>query len=77
MGYITLFLGGDTGLMGCMSRCRGQFVHIPPPDKNENLRNVYTPLARADPNNVHIPPPRANPENHSEYEDRASCCKMC
>ena len=65
--------------MGCMSRCKGQFVHIPPPDKRANPKNVHIPPPppRAVTDNVHIPPPRANPENHSEYEDRASCCKIC
>ena len=34
MGYITLFLGSNSLSMGCMSRCKGQFVHIPPPENN-------------------------------------------
>ena len=29
-----MFLGDDFGLMGCMSRCKGQFVQIPPPENN-------------------------------------------
>ena len=74
-----MFLGTNYGLTGIISRCRGQFVHIPPSDK------------RANPKKFHIPPParldteednssdesETDPENHSEYQDRASCCKMC
>ena len=73
LGYITLFLGSNEFLMGCMSRCKGQFVHIPPPpDDSDNID-----ISESNPKNVHIPPPRANPKNHSEYENKASCCEMC
>ena len=60
-----MFLGGDVGLMGCMSRCKGQFVHIPPPEKVSETQDDSSDE------------PETDPENHSEYKDRASCCKMC
>ena len=67
-----MFLGSDQGLMGCMSRCKGQFVHIPPPPDDDS-DNIDIP--ESNPKNVHIP--RGNPENLSDNEDKASCCKMC
>ena len=29
----------DSGLTGIMSRCRGQFVHIPPPENENETRD--------------------------------------
>ena len=81
-----MYLGSDSDLMGCMSRCRGQFVHIPSPENNSETEDdssdesdwLFIFQMGKKKKNIQIPssPERANPRNHREYEDRASCCKM-
>merc|ERR1719203_582193 len=36
---LVIYLGSDDDLMGCMSRCRGQFVHIPSPENNSETED--------------------------------------
>ena len=60
-----MYLGSEGYLTGIMSRCRGQFVHIPPPEKESETQDDSSDESETD------------PENHSEYKDRASCCKIC
>merc|ERR1711971_299363 len=36
---LVIYLGSHGALMGCLSRCRGQFVHIPPPEKKSEYED--------------------------------------